>query len=531
MIHSIEIKDFRLFKDVDIKLGKYLTVISGKNALGKTTILGMIGNSCELKTSEGRPILQKQFRTEFKDIFKASPKHDLSGSNKCTINFSNYDEPDVVIDSRKCRTTWQKISKINTNKRFRLIPEKYEKEKKISSSKYSWPVLYLGLSRLFPIGESEDKDISVSNVKLSEDEKKEFLENYCQILSLFEDDEIAIDAIAIGETNRKKGVGISTSDYDSLCNSAGQDNIGQILLAVMSFKRLKKQNNKYCGGILLIDELDATLHPAAQMRLINYLLKSCRELKLQVVFTTHSLTILEMISKKIAFNKNEKINEIEMVYITKDNKILEVLVNPSYDRIYNDLNLSTILDKQNTITVYSEDDEARWFIEKLLKKYFFRLNLVRLKMSYGNLLLLNKFDYTYYSSVLFILDGDVPETDIDKTCSEKKDNILKLPGEKSVEEMLYQYILELPINHPLVEKLTEFGLTKTQLEDNYPKTDNNEAAREKFKKWFNNWKDIFESINLIDYWIKDNESICNEFRNNFTIKFNKIAKKKCISTI
>ena len=68
MIHSIEINSFRLFKDININLGKYLTVISGKNALGKTTILGLIGNSCELKISEGKPILQKQFRTEFRDI-------------------------------------------------------------------------------------------------------------------------------------------------------------------------------------------------------------------------------------------------------------------------------------------------------------------------------------------------------------------------------------------------------------------------------------------------------------------------------
>ena len=299
----------------------------------------------------------------------------------------------------------------------------------------------------------------------------------------------------------------------------------------MSFKRLKKEKDNYSGGILLIDELDATLHPAAQIRLINYMLKSCRELKLQVVFTTHSLTILEMISKKIEYNKSGKVNEIQMIYITKDNKKLEVLSNPSYDRIYNDLNLSTVLDRPNKITVYSEDDEARWFIEKLIKGYFYRVNLVRLKMSYGNLLLLNKFDYTYYRNVLFILDGDVPEKEIEKTCLGKTDNIIKLPGVKSIEEILYSYILNLEIDHPLVEKLTYFGLTKTQLQDDYPKTNDNTVAREKFKCWFNKWKDIFESINLIEYWISENEAECNEFLNEFIEKFNKIATRKCISRI
>ncbi|KAA8788083.1 ATP-binding protein, partial [Lactobacillus crispatus] len=72
---------------------------------------------------------------------------------------------------------------------------------------------------------------------------------------------------------------------------------GQIIEAVLSFEMLKKQLGKsYIGGILAIDEIDATLHPAAQNRLIDWLLKKSKELKLQIVFTTHSLTLLEHLS-------------------------------------------------------------------------------------------------------------------------------------------------------------------------------------------------------------------------------------------
>lgn len=531
MIHSLIINDFRLFKNVNLQMGRFITVISGKNALGKTTLLGMLGNACELKISDGRPILQKQFRTEFGEIFNASKEFDLSGSNKCIVNFSECDKPDLIIDHRRCRTTWQKISKINTNKRFRLIPE-IKRGGKVSSTKYSFPSLYLGLSRLFPVGESNTDNISICNIRLSSEEKKEFVESYSNIMSVFEKDEISIDSISIGETSRKNGVGISTSDYNSLCNSAGQDNIGQIILSVMSFKRLKQNNpNKYKGGLLLIDELEATLHPGAQLRLINYLLKSCRSLNLQVVFTTHSLTILESICKKIMYNKSGKLNEIELVYITKDNDILEILKNPNYDRIYNDLNVSTIIANNKKISIYTEDEEARWVIEKILKDYLYKLRLVKIKMSYGNLLLLNKADYGYYSNVLFILDGDVPEKDIDKYKVQKGENILKLPGDKSIEEMLYTYLLELSTEHPLVDKITEFGITKTILRENRPSTNEEGPAREKYKKWFNDWKDIFESIGLFDYWMADNEDICNKFRKEFKDKYNKIAKRKFINTI
>lgn len=532
MIHSIEINEFRLFKDIEIQLGKYLTVLSGKNALGKTTLLALLGNSCELKISDGRPILQKQFRTEFGEIFKTSREFDLSGSNKCIINFSKYESPDVIVDSRKCRTTWQKISKLNIDTRFRLIPEKFSQGKKVSSSKYLWPVLYLGLSRLFPVGESESAGISVSGLKLSNDEKKTFLEHYCKILSLIEENGMAIDSIDIKETTRKRGVGVSTSNYSTLSNSAGQDNIGQILLSIMSFERLKEKDpQKYSGGIILIDELDATLHPAAQLRLINYLLTCCRKLKLQVVFTTHSLTILNSINKKIQFNKLEKINEIELVYITKDNKKLEVLKNPPYDRIYNDLNVSTMLDIVNKIAVYSEDDEARWLIEKVLKEYIYKLKLVNIKMGCGNLLLLNKADPTYFGNILFILDGDVPDKDIEKCSVNNGENIIKLPGEKSIEELLYTYLIELPSEHPLVEIITEFGITKTQLTENIPKTDEDGKARVKYKKWFNDWKEVFDSVNVIEYWICENKEICEKFKKEFVEKYNKIAVRKCLPII
>ena len=75
---------------------------------------------------------------------------------------------------------------------------------------------------------------------------------------------------------------------------AGQDNIGQIITAILSFKRLKSNlGDNYKGGILLIDELDASMFPAAQHKLIEFLFKHSSKLDLQVVFTTHSIEILE----------------------------------------------------------------------------------------------------------------------------------------------------------------------------------------------------------------------------------------------
>ena len=48
--------------------------------------------------------------------------------------------------------------------------------------------------------------------------------------------------------------------------------MGKIILALLSFKRLKEKYPKgYKGGILLIDELDATMYPGSQERLLRVL--------------------------------------------------------------------------------------------------------------------------------------------------------------------------------------------------------------------------------------------------------------------
>lgn len=103
------------------------------------------------------------------------------------------------------------------------------------------PVLYLGLSRLFPIGEANEDKITTNKIKFIDDEQKKwFIEQYAKILSLY-DTVTDVSNYSIGETDKKKGVGIETDKYDYLTNSSGQDNLGQILMSILSFKRLKNK--------------------------------------------------------------------------------------------------------------------------------------------------------------------------------------------------------------------------------------------------------------------------------------------------
>jgi predicted ATP-dependent endonuclease of OLD family len=233
-IRKIEIHDFRCFKNISFNLGKVITVIAGHNATGKSTILGLLGHCAELKPKDGRPILQKLFRTEFSEIITASESFDPRNPKVYTIYFSQ--DNDIPVEPMTFRTTWQKYK---DKARFRIIPKPIPTRKE---QKLRWPVLYLGLSRLYPIGESEQ--VTTSKSGLNPEQKQKYFSTYKKILSLNEDP-IDCSAITIQETTKKKTVGVTTDKYDSLCNSAGQDNLSQILLAVMSFEVLKEQ----CGEL------------------------------------------------------------------------------------------------------------------------------------------------------------------------------------------------------------------------------------------------------------------------------------------
>ena len=47
MLKRVVVHGFRAFRDKTFNFGKHITVISGHNATGKSTLLGLIGHSCE----------------------------------------------------------------------------------------------------------------------------------------------------------------------------------------------------------------------------------------------------------------------------------------------------------------------------------------------------------------------------------------------------------------------------------------------------------------------------------------------------
>ena len=48
MFKELYLDNFRIFKDQKIVIYDTITAVAGQNATGKSTVLGILGNSCEL---------------------------------------------------------------------------------------------------------------------------------------------------------------------------------------------------------------------------------------------------------------------------------------------------------------------------------------------------------------------------------------------------------------------------------------------------------------------------------------------------
>ena len=193
----------------------------------------------------------------------------------------------------------------------------------------------------------------------------------------------------------------------------------------------------------------------------------------------------------------------------------------------------TLSEKPNPkeILLYSEDDDTRWFFKKLIRGYNKKLKILKVNLGCGQLKKLLKEDYNYFSTVLFVVDGDVKKTD--KSFVEKE-NVLALVDDKRPENILYEYLND--DNCKFWNEINEeTGFTKQYLIiDNGPfsrKYKGKTKDREKFSSWFYDYKDKINQYKVFEQWKKENKKLVKDFRLEFISKFNKLAIKQGIESI
>lgn len=560
-ISKLDIKNFRAFEgEYSFEFVKGVNCLSGHNATGKSTILAILSNCGELKKKDGEQLNGKAFRGEYSQLIKGDVNKDKTG-DVCTLYFDdlpkhNEDISNPFVNELSFRATYQngKMTKrieklidpdknlyeitqkdiILNNERYRLIPKKIKNIRE-TEKKLNWPIIYLGLSRLFPVGESE----SLTQTLIKTEYDEEISNKHREILST-KDNYLSLVNVDTDVT-QKRGVGFDTEKYSYKANSSGQDNLGQILLALYSFENLKKTYEYYSGGLLLIDELDATLHPAAQNRLLDFLVIKSQELELQVFFTTHSQTLLEHINKR-----NDRVSKSQKVsnhYLNNSRGVIELKIDPPTKFVKNNLQetYSGML-SSNRIAIITEDDIGRWFLNKILEKNKFKYGsnifMPEIFIGWTQLIKLIKNDYSTFKNHLIFLDPDLSYkdnraqlndllagTEYKNHINKDNGNIFFVELDKNIERVFYDYLFSLNQNDkffydPYIE---DVGLNYDSLRNAGPNTnlyDNKDKELDKIKAWFNNNKYIIDVA--FNYWYEAEKNKLEAFYKKFNTAFNRL---------
>lgn len=430
IISRVHIEKFRGFKNVEFSLGEYVTLIAGQNGTQKTTLLGMLSQPFTISKVHPlygeKPLSGENYRSNFKEKFRLSPVFDHPNEHEWTLH---------LVKNSEAFTLQSILRDKSLPSSFRF----WKKGSRVAGSGYiQLPVIYLSLKRLIPLGEELAMETSISNdIALTSDEIKWFTKHYQNIMINRTDSLQSVDYV---KSPNKNTLGVTTNSYDWNTNSAGQDNIGKILLAILSFKRLKeKYSTEYEGGLLAIDEIDATLYPGSQVKLLESFFPICKEFKIQIIATTHSLNLLERAYRL----KKSRSKLINIIYLKKQDDNVLISDDLSYERVLHNLSISLgeIVEKPK-VPIYTEDKECIHFVKAMLGRSIREIDFLDVSLGCKNLMELasKKVPSFIFPNSIVVLDGDARNGLKGKRLS----NFVCLPGLLSPERVLAQFLYDLP---------------------------------------------------------------------------------------
>jgi len=482
-IKRIEINTFRHLTNLNFTFGSILTVIAGGNGTGKTSLLGIIGHVFKYGNSN-QTLFNDRFETKYSSVFRFSDTHDIAGSYTYRLVFQDDSYKDSAL---RITTENGKVRhRIDVGGRVR------------GGGKSSKPVIFLSLKRLLPLAQENERNIRLGLQTLTPELATEYGQIYNEIFSTTE----TINPVHT-KSNNKNSFSPTTETFDSHGISAGQDNIGHMILALLSFKKLSQDDENYDGGLLLIDELDATLYPAAQKNLIKVILRIGREINLQTIFTTHSSDLLNFLSSKNASQFKHSTN-----FVSLSNSLGVVSAKEGFNELkilLADLNHEAVRTIQpKKVNFYFEDYEAFCFYKNIIEGIDFGCenSFKNLSISCGTYKsLIDKGFEEFFRSVV-VLDGDFKSS-----FNQTNNNVVFLPGLLRPENIVMEFLQNLPENDSFWDNSSRY--TKRVFIDSINGVPDN---RETMKNWFNSQIEFWgiDGSNLFTRWKEINELEANE---------------------
>lgn len=539
---------FRKLKKIEFEFAPRITLIAGHNGIGKSTILALVANGSGLTDSDYSGYTGKTFQGNLNEIIH------LDYESEFAIKKKEKTLPRPVLEyildgssfKKRCALTKRTVPATdNKPERLeaRVVPRNIPLKDQVipgtdieigSSSKVPLPTLYLGMTRMLPIGESDPELVENTPDTLIHKADIDFITTFVNGVIGVSASTSSTKSIT---TQSIKGT-IKTTKHPTYNHSPktvslGQDSLSAIATALASFQKLKREWPDYPGGLLVIDELDAGFHPHAQKKLISSIGNAAKKLNIQVVATTHSLCLIEAIHPDAnpIGDKGEYVDKVIYIRDTNHPKISE----SSLAAIRDDMNLVPPKPKPKETTkylkVYLEDAEANRFVKALLTRRVQNkvklacgalLKPIPISVGCENLQGLQQFD-PHFKTVLIAVDADSKV----RTGSGKNKirNVVKLPGGSdsagrgyNPERTLYEFVKELietDEGYPIARAhLDSLGVTSDQLHHHLIEGDVTITKRESSKNWMKARLTVIDDWNLIDLWLKENPEKVNAFEEN-----------------
>jgi len=532
-LKKLHIEKFRALNDVEVEFGDSITVVCGKNGTSKSSILGIAAQIFNFEKDyvsdrllSFRQITGKQFKSQYSEHFRISDKFDLPGSMAVNIELKDgYTDQDATatlqLDRRESKT------------KKKILPRPVVRRNSTASSanfasrNFTHPVIFLSLKRLYPIA---DRDYKVIGFDYLNQHKHEFIGLTNELLN-------RQSSLATGTEGTISSAVSHGDNYDQESVSAGEDNAGQIILALMSFRKLKEEYADYKGGLLLIDEADAGLFPTAQVNLLKMLDRECKDLNLQVVMTSHSPTLIEY-----AYQQSQQYRRrYKTVYLSNTFGGVQVMQDWSWAQISADITTTTVAtgvgERLPKINIYFEDREAADFFAALMnrqpvKKFTAPLPDITLGCS-NYLQLIDKGVSEFSEKSIICLDSDTAQ----QVSRKKLKTVVLLPGGLPPDQLIFEHLYNLPASddfwknglqftrnvftNEAAEIIRELAITGDHIDvkASLAAYAGDKKPREIFKRFYKNaeLQRIVASVspNPWKHWIEKNPNASNDFLQKF----------------
>lgn len=508
---------FRKLGKLKIEFADRLTLIAGHNGIGKSTIQGLVANTFGIPKGGPKSYFGEPFSANIERIVYLALEEVVTAQQDPAAAPIVVADVGGVVVRKRCamtqRTEW---------KRARVVPrtiDKAENDPVGQDAKVPLPTIFLGIRRLASIGEADETEVASRKISMHDEDRRlmaEFVKSV--IIGTQVTTDVTHQSI---RGSQKKTVQPGYAAHDAFAISMGQDSLASIATALASFNRLKRdQPESYCGGLLVIDELDVGFHPHAIDRLTKALKTHAKRLDLQIIATTHSPRLIEAVHPDGGGNRNAP---DKVVY----------LLDTKHPRLAEDQSLEAILDdmalrqddaapqkaRKPVLGVYFEDPEGAQFCEALIptpkrtalgKKLGVQIKLIPLGVGGSNLIALPDKDPLFKNRML-IVDADTP---IPQKAA-ARGNTIKLPchrgahgtdrSPENVMKIFLRAVIDAP-SGPLHDALLRFSVrnpTTDKLSSAFFGDDSSSSSQREASKgwWVAHWAKM-KQWGVIREWAK-----------------------------